>query len=510
MSSDVVFPVMPFADAGRPSMGVSLIAAHAKQAGYSTSVLYFNLALARRMGKTLYQQIANGYAPDILVGEWFFADMVYGDEIPDADTYIRDIFPRHVHGNELIDQLLELRRQREEYLDQCCREILAESPRIVGFTTTFHQTCACLAVAQRLKQNPNAPWIVFGGANCEGAMGLQLIRSFDCIDFVCSGEADVSFPALLGQLLGGDRTAPIPGVLRQGEAEEVTQAEPVKDMDALPFPDFDNYFATLADSPLANEIQGQLVFETSRGCWWGDKHHCTFCGLNGHTMAFRSKKPERALEEIEYLAARHSTKNLGCVDNILDMRYVDSLFPQLAERGLELDIFYEVKANLRYEQLTKMRDGGLTEIQPGIESFSNEVLKLMDKGCTAAHNVQLLRWCQELGINVAWNILAGFPGESPSEYEATARLVPQVTHLAPPCSCSLVRLDRFSPFHLQADKYGFKRVRPARAYFYVFPLGRRELEKLAYYFDFDYADERDPNEYLSPVIREVQLWIDSH
>ena len=64
------------------------------------------------------------------------------------------------------------------------------------------ETLNTAAVAERLKQRSDAPIIVFGGANCEGEMGLQLIRSFDCIDFICCGEADVSFIRLLDRLLG--------------------------------------------------------------------------------------------------------------------------------------------------------------------------------------------------------------------------------------------------------------------------------------------------------------------
>ena len=44
--------------------------------------------------------------------------------------------------------------------------------------------------------------IVFGGANCEGEMGVQMIRSFPWIDYVCCGEADHSFVALVEQLRG--------------------------------------------------------------------------------------------------------------------------------------------------------------------------------------------------------------------------------------------------------------------------------------------------------------------
>lgn len=504
---DVVFPVMPFADAGRPSMGVSLLAAEAQAAGYSAKVMYFNLALAGDMGLEPYQRIATAFAPNTLVGEWFFADDLFGAEIPDADAYLSDIFvPMAGRDQNLIDAMIAARGSRSAYLEACVAGIMAEGPRIVGFTTTFHQTCACLAVARRLKSLKNPPVVVFGGANCEGEMGLQMIQSFPWIDYVCSGESDTSFPQLLDRLLGGGSGSPVPGVLEQGRAETAVRSAPVMDMNALPFPDFDGYFGDLAASKLKGQFEGHLVLETSRGCWWGAKHHCTFCGLNGDTMAFRSKTPQRAFDEIDYLARRHNTRRIGFVDNILDMKYVTTLFPKLTQADFRLDIFYEVKANLRYDQLKQMRAGGLTQIQPGIESFSDSVLKLMEKGCTGLQNIQLLRWSKEFGIEVSWNILGGFPGEDASDYAETARLLPKLTHLDPPCSCGTVRLDRFSPFHARADAFGFKRMRPARAYFYVFPFGRRELNRLAYFFDFDYADGRAPQDYLAAVQDQARDW----
>jgi radical SAM superfamily enzyme YgiQ (UPF0313 family) len=41
--------------------------------------------------------------------------------------------------------------------------------------------------------------------------------------------------------------------------------------------------------------------ETARGCWWGAKHHCTFCGLNQNDMAFRAKSPQCAMDELVHL-----------------------------------------------------------------------------------------------------------------------------------------------------------------------------------------------------------------
>ena len=74
-------------------------------------------------------------------------------------------------------------------------------------------------------------------------------------------------------------------------------------------------------------------------------------------MAFRSKSPSRAYEEIVDLCRRYSTTKLSCVDNILDPTYTDTLFPRLAGSGLDLEIFYEVKANLHHDQLAEDASG---------------------------------------------------------------------------------------------------------------------------------------------------------
>ena len=271
-------------------------------------------------------------------------------------------------------------------------------------------------------------------------------------------------------------------------------------------PEFDDYFARYEMSPLKPEIRPDILIETSRGCWWGAKNHCTFCGLNGDTMKYRSKSPERTFSEMQQLSTRYGIKRIESVDNILDMRYIRTVFPWLAESGLDLELFYEVKANLRLDQLRVLRNGGLTFIQPGIESFSDQVLDLMEKGCSGLQNIQLLRWSAELGIRVAWNILYGFPGESASEYEAMAELVPKLVHLPPPAACSPFRLDRFSPFYTRGSQLGISRMRPAAAYYYVFPFGKRDLEGLAYYFDFDFNDGRNPHSYTNGLGAQVQSW----
>src|SRR4029079_11456522 len=107
-------------------------------------------------------------------------------------------------------------------------------------------------------------------------------------------------------------------------AARFTTAPMVQDLDALPYPDCDDFFEQLAKTDLGvpvEQLKPRLMFETSRGCWWGEKSHCTFCGLNGATMSFRAKSEARALAELSYLHERFPECGVSVTDNILDMKY---------------------------------------------------------------------------------------------------------------------------------------------------------------------------------------------
>ncbi len=130
----------------------------------------------------------------------------------------------------------------------------------------------------------------------------------------------------------------------------------------------------------------------------------------------------------------------------------------------------------------------------------------MRKGCTALQNIQLLKWASELGIYVAWNFLAGFPGEDPQEYERMAAFIPALIHLQPPQGFGLIRLDRFSPYFNEPERYEIVNVRAASGYTRVYPFAPDVLRRLAYYFDYDFADGRDPSRYAASVAEQIAYW----
>ncbi|GHO88866.1 RiPP maturation radical SAM C-methyltransferase [Dictyobacter formicarum] len=525
---DVILVSMPFGPLRQPSMGLSLLKATLNPDHIATKILYFTLPFAKLIGPALYEYIAAGHPNTTdLVGEWIFSATLFDSSDCHSQAYIeqilrqearmyQELFGKRVRAaDELVDDVLMARTQAEDFLAACVQEVLAYKPRMVGFTSVFQQHVASLALAQRLKERLPDLCVVFGGANCEGVMGAELIRQFPFIDAVVSGEGEQVFSALVERCLAGARFDNLPGVYTRRNLSflsansRYSNAPSVRDMDALPFPQFDDFFTQWEAVALDTGLP-KLLFETSRGCWWGEKHHCTFCGLNGQTMSFRSKSARRAIDEIVHLTSAYPHSSIAVVDNILDMKYFKEFLPELATRQLGLELFYEVKANLRKDQLQLLRDAGVRQIQPGIESLSSQVLEIMNKGVKGLQNIQLLKWCKELGIIPHWSIIWGFPGEPPEEYARMAELIPLLSHLTPPIMAGTIRLDRFSPNYDNAEQLGFLDVTPYPAYGYIYPFSEQSLANLAYFFTYRYEDDRDIISYARPIHERVLEWQDTH
>jgi ribosomal peptide maturation radical SAM protein 1 len=224
-------------------------------------------------------------------------------------------------------------------------------------------------------------------------------------------------------------------------------------------------------------------------------------------MRFRAKSPQRVLDELARLARRYRSFRFEAVDNILDMRYLKELFPAIADSASDYQIFYGAKANLTRAQLRVLARGGVTHLQPGLESLSSNVLRLMDKGVRAAQNVNLLRWARYYGIDVAWSILWGFPGETAEDYAGQAAAASHLIHLQPPSGSGRIWLERFSPLFTEAERYGLSRRVPERSYRHVYP-ERVVLDRIAYFFDYE-VDGALPESTYEPLRRALAAWTDA-
>ncbi|MFF7749801.1 RiPP maturation radical SAM C-methyltransferase [Streptomyces sp. NPDC007971] len=425
------------------------------------------------------------------LGDWVFSGVLYDDPgwgLARLRDYAadRDVF---------VDTALAMRPYAAGFIAACAAEVLAAEPDVVGFTTTFMQNVSSLALARELKRLRPGLTVVFGGSNCEGPMGHALHRNHPFVDHVVRGEAEYAFPALLGHLEEGTAPADVPGLCwwdgHRSRANTETRRT-VAPAD-IPSPDYDQWQAALEASPVQEYVHPKLVVEGARGCWWGEKHHCTFCGLNGSAMAFRAKPGERLWEEIGRLVRRHRLLDVVTVDNIIDMAYFRDFLPRVAESGWDLRLHYEVKSNLTPAQLRLLGESGTVHIQPGIESLGSRVLDLMDKGVTGARNVRTLRECENHALTCSWNLLYGFPGETADDYTSVIDQLPALVHLQPPSGAHRIQLERFSP-HFTDPALGFGKRRPAGMYQHVYDLPEDELADLVYLFDTEDAGVRGPVE----------------
>ena len=496
---------MPFSSLSRPAIGISLLQARLAEEGLESRVGYPSLLLADQIGLDLYQLIDEKLSPALFAGEWLFAQYLFGERI-ELEIFINTL-RAHLRDPARVEEFLGVRVRIREFLNECMEKFEIERYDIIGFTSTFEQNLASLALAREIKERWPQKITVFGGANCEGVMGRELLRQFSWIDFVVSGEGDLTFPELVKRLSQGlplDRL----GALFARELTAIVSPEPrrVMDMDRLPDPDYTDYFAALKESSVGRQLNPALLIETARGCWWGAKSHCTFCGLNGENMAFRAKSAERVIGELERQLQRHGIPRFLAVDNIISYQYFQTLLPRLREQQLGVSLFYETKANLRREQVRLLRDAGVLAIQPGIESLSSRVLHLMRKGVSGIQNVYLLKLCREYGVEVAWNLLFGFPGENREDYDAMAEGMRALYHLKPPGAVAQIRLDRFSPYFDHAEEMGLKRIRPFGVYHLLYPLPPEAVSNLAYFFEFEYQDGRQPASYVTAALGEAERW----
>lgn len=482
---------MPFMPGTMPSLGLSLLKAGLERDGIACDIFYGSTVLIDAMARRSsidealmdYQVIGStGHLGDLM-----FSSLLWGDAA--LDDAIRDGLKGASGAIAPIDRAAFLARNDPATgtmamaLDACLAARRWSDYRIVGFSSTFAQSLASLWLARAIKSaNPDVR-IVFGGANVDGTMGAALLDSFEFVDDVLQGEADASFPSYVGEILSGNLAPAVSGIVTRtqgGRAQRMLPATPVTDLDALPIPDFADFFAQLPASWSRDRVM--LPFETSRGCWWGAKSHCIFCGLNAEAMQYRSKTGDRAIGEVDALIDRWGVRRLWAVDNILPRDYFSTFLPQLPSRDVEL--FYETKSNLQQWQVAGLAAAGVTQIQPGVESLNTRLLGLMKKGVSRHRNIQLLRWCQTHLVDPLWFYLYGFPGDLAEDYHEDANIMARLVHLPPPRSINPVTVDRFSPLYTEQKLRGGMVLRQQSEHRQAFSgLDEEQSDALCYHFE---------------------------
>ncbi len=502
MKNPYVLLIAPPTDLlGMPSLGLGILKAGLVKRNIACRIIYTNRIFLDAMGIELYQDMLKGFFNNLII-ECLFAPLAHeGLAVIRAEDLKGAEMPaelREYHrilgalNTDLSDQILQEGQNRcRRFVKTCAEEIIQLHPKILGFSNSFMTTNAAIAIGREVKQSLRDVLYVVGGSNCQGTMGEELAKAVSIIDYVFQGDADNDFPDFCERYISNRVLPP----------SKLIKCLPVLDLDTAQVPDHSDFFK----QPGMAQQSAILSFESSRGCSWGQKNRCKFCG-ESEDLSYRLKSPERMIEELFNLRETYpDVKTFFAADAIFPETYIKDVLPRLIDGNFNRKLICETRAHLSPEQIALMKKCGIDRILVGIESLSTRILKILNKGSSALNNIRLLRDCLEIGVDVVWLLMLGIPGDRAEDYEEQFLMLPWIEHLMPP-SIGLMRIQRFSPFFENPESSGITGVQPLPVYRHAFP-DTMDTNRLAYYFNASYpSDARNNSILMSSLIHQVRSW----
>jgi ribosomal peptide maturation radical SAM protein 1 len=391
---DILFIVPPFVTTRTPIMGPHILQNIAREQGYQAELLYLNLLLASIIGTGQYESIGYGQ-PYRMLGERLFARSAYGlpplgkspglcensslSVFGNGRAYPIDEFEYKYYKTAAfdLDTFYKIESLCKSFIEEVTQVIASLDFKIVGFSSNWEQNNCCIAIIDRLKTlQPNIITLM-GGSNCEGQMAQGIASLSPAIDYIFSGESESTF----ADFLKGFKASCLP-------SERIIEGEPVEDLDNLPLPDYDSYFEQIAGFFHDNPPKGIAIgYETSRGCWWAQKSKCSFCAVP-HLPSFRRKSINKVVQDLKRIKKSSPDKMLLIADNIMPHDYHKELLPVIGKNKKEFSsLACLLRADLNLKDLVNLKNANINAIFPGIESLSNNLLKLMNKGTSVGKNI---------------------------------------------------------------------------------------------------------------------------
>jgi hopanoid biosynthesis associated radical SAM protein HpnJ len=253
----------------------------------------------------------------------------------------------------------------------------------------------------------------------------ETLRTAPAADFAATGEFDY----VVKEVAEGRPLAEVAGIVWRrpdGSFERNPDRPPIRDLDAIPF--VTDVYAR--DLTVENYLIGYLLHPyvslyTGRGC----RSRCTFClwpqTISGHL--YRTRSVEHVLAEMA-----HARKLLPQVKEFFfdDDTFTDDR-PRAEEiaRGLgKLGLTWScnAKANVPYQTLRVLRDGGLRLLLVGFESGNQQILNNIRKGIKVEQARRFAEDCRKLGILVHGTFVLGLPGETRETIEQTLEFAKEI------------------------------------------------------------------------------------
>jgi ribosomal peptide maturation radical SAM protein 1 len=469
---------------------------------------HFYVGVAEALGYDLYEFISERS----WLSEACYAALLY----PERERIVGDFFKNRARNLRPEIHFKDLSRSLKAISEKMMRAVAWKSYPLIGFSICYGQLISSLYFIRQVKKLSPSSLIVIGGSSCAGPMGESLLRAFPGIDFVVNGEGEIPLLRLVQRLSAEPHNRnplSVPGLISRdfGCAEGFSQ---VGRLDDLPQPDYRDYFETLKTLPKLKRFLPRLPVEMSRGCWWRraalpkKARGCAFCNLNLQWEGYRSKSPQKVVQEIRSLADHYELLSLSFTDNLLPPGNLRSLFETLAGLGKDFRLFAEIRADTPLEELLAMAEAGVGEVQVGIEALSTRLLKKMNKGTTAIRNLEIMKNCEARNVpDLTSNLITRFPGSDEKDVEETLSVL-QFSLPFRPLKPVPFWLGYGSPVWHHPEAYGIRKVRNHPFYRNLFPA--EILPRLQLLYQGYEGGVKTQQHLWAKVTRAVRSWRTSY
>ncbi len=452
--SSVLLVSMPFAMTTIPSIQLATLESYLKNYGVDVDTGHLYLKAAECYSLDVYNRLI---APpnDAYLAQIGFIKYVFPDFWSQSKERIKrfyDLVINRSEGSKNFYGFSEYLLRTDTFIQWVFKNIDWKSYDILGFSLNYGQLLPSLAVAKYIKQQFPDKSIVFGGSNTINELGVRILESFGYIDYAVSGEGEAALLALTNADM--DVTV-IPNLIYRshGEVKSNNSTQGI-DLNTIPQISFDSFYYDLdrvsSDIQQFFEYYGKLPIEISRGCWW---KKCTFCNISLQCRRYQEKYIDRFIDELLCLSNKYKMLDFQIIGNTLPRDW-KNLFKRIISLGRDFSFVAENRAGeLNLEDYQLMKKAGFLIIQTGIESFSTNYLKKMNKGTRVIDNVAALKHCKEAGITNRYNLVVNFPNEDKQDYEETKRTIQQIWQYLDAPEISPLRVGYGSPIFCNFEEF---------------------------------------------------------
>ncbi|QJP08115.1 B12-binding domain-containing radical SAM protein [Pseudomonas multiresinivorans] len=350
-------------------------------------------------------------------------------------------------------------------LAEAFKLILEEKADCYGFSMIFNQQLPVGAALGRLLRQETTSKVFFGGS-CFTAGAEDFLRWYPhSADVIVDGDGEEPLKQLL---LQGGSPENVPGAVffEDGEVKRNT-SEYRRDIDAYGKPDFgnlqlDRYYSPTPVIPLL----------LSRGCYW---RRCTFCvHYMSAGLTYRLHGLEMVIDMLRGFVEQ-GIRHFSFVDEMIAPGHFAKLADAIIESGLDISYYALSKPNRTFtpEILAKMARSGCKYLLWGLESGTQRILDLMDKGTRIEDVAQVLRNAHSAGIANHVYVICGFPTETAEEFGNTLRFLEENREYIYSIHRGTFSLEPGSPIYKEQERFGVTRAWMAQPT----PLGGRWLHE---------------------------------